>query len=131
VTASPEERKEADKSKGILEGEIKRVLSPWFRFFIIFDPASALQQVKCPVLALNGEKDTQVLPKENLEAIEKALKAGGNQDYTIKLLPGLNHLFQTCKTGAPAEYGKIEETIAPAALQLMGDWILQHTALRP
>jgi hypothetical protein len=72
-----------------------------------------------------------VLPKENLEAIDKALKAGGNQDYTIKLLPGLNHLFQTCKTGAPAEYGKIEETIAPAALQLMGDWILQHTALRP
>jgi pimeloyl-ACP methyl ester carboxylesterase len=129
--ASPEEKKEADKSKGALEGQIKRTLSPWFRFFIVFDPASALQKVKCPVLALNGEKDTQVLPKENLEAIEKALKAGGNQDYTIKLLPGLNHLFQTCKTGAPAEYGKIEETIAPAALQLIGDWILKHTALRP
>ncbi|HEV3443195.1 MAG TPA: alpha/beta fold hydrolase [Gemmataceae bacterium] len=129
--ASPEEKKEADKSKGALEGQIKITLSPWFRFFIVFDPASALQKVKCPVLALNGEKDTQVLPKENLEAIEKALKAGGNQDYTIKLLPGLNHLFQTCKTGAPAEYGKIEETIAPAALHLMGDWILQHTASRP
>jgi pimeloyl-ACP methyl ester carboxylesterase len=129
--ATPEEKKEAEKSKGMLEGEIKRILSPWFRFFIVFDPASALQNVKCPVLALNGEKDTQVLPKENLEAIEKALKAGGNQDYAIKLLPGLNHLFQTCKTGAPAEYGKIEETIAPAALQVIGDWILQHTALRP
>jgi fermentation-respiration switch protein FrsA (DUF1100 family) len=77
-----------------------------------------------PVLAINGEKDLQVPPKENLAAIEKALKAGGKKNFMAKELPGLNHLFQTSQTGAPSEYAKIEETIAPAALQAMGDWIL-------
>ena len=79
--------------------------------------------MKCPVLAINGEKDLQVPPKENLEAIDKALKDGGNKDVTIKELPGLNHLFQPCKSGLPSEYGKIETTFAPEALELIGDWI--------
>jgi pimeloyl-ACP methyl ester carboxylesterase len=78
------------------------------------------------VLALNGEKDLQVPPKENLAEIGKALKAGGNGDYTLKELPGLNHLFQTADTGAVSEYVKIEETISPAVLQLIGDWILER-----
>lgn len=84
-------------------------------------------KVKCPVLAINGEKDLQVPPKENLTAIEQALKAGGNKDYTVKELPGLNHLFQTSSTGSPMEYSKIEETISPAALTIIGDWIVDHT----
>ncbi len=82
-----------------------------------------MTRVKCPVLAINGEKDLQVSPKENLEAIRKALEAGGNKDLQ---LPGLNHLFQTCQTGAVAEYGQIEETIAPVALETMSKWILKH-----
>jgi len=85
-----------------------------------------LSKVKCPVLAINGEKDLQVPPKENLSAIEEALKAGGNQNYSIKELPGLNHLFQTAQTGAPSEYAKIEETISPAVLKLIGNWILEQ-----
>ena len=80
------------------------------------------------MLVLNGEKDVQVVAKENAEAIEKALKAGGNKDYTIKVLPRLNHLFQMCETGAVSEYGKIEETIAPVALEAVSDWIRKHTA---
>src|SRR5437588_3277390 len=112
---TPEEQKEAAKGKGAMDGQIKMVLTPWFRFFLTYDPVAALEKVRCPVLAINGEKDTQVIPRENLQAIEKALKVGGNKDYTVKLLPRLNHLFQTCTTGAPSEYGKIEETIAPAA----------------
>ena len=64
---------------------------------------------------------------EDLKRIEAALKTGGNTDYTITELPGLNHLFQTCTTGAPSEYGDIEETLAPIALQTMGDWIAAHT----
>ena len=59
-------------------------------------------------------------------AIEKALKAGGNKDFTVKELPGLNHLFQTCKTGAVSEYGKIEETLAPAVLEMVAEWILKR-----
>ena len=68
------------------------------------------------MLALNGEKDTQVPPTENLLAIEEALREGGNPDVTAEVLPGLNHLFQTAVTGSPAEYAGIEETFSPAAL---------------
>jgi uncharacterized protein len=103
------------------------LLSPWFRYFLSYDPAPTLAKVKCPVLALNGEKDVQVSPKENLEGIEKALKAGGNGDVTVKELTGMNHLFQTCKTGAVAEYATIDETFAPAALELISEWILKRT----
>ena len=84
-------------------------------------------KVKCPVLAIIGEKDLQVPPKENLRAIEEALVAGGNTDYTIRELPNLNHLFQTAETGAVSEYAKIEETISPTALEMIGDWILERT----
>ena len=66
----------------------------------------------------------QVTPKENLRAIIKALKAGGNKIYTVKELPNLNHLLQTAETGSISEYGKIEETMSPTALQVIGDWIL-------
>ena len=86
--------------------------------------ADARQRCSCPVLALNGEKDLQVPPKENLEEIAKAIKKGGNARVTTKQLPGLNHLFQTCKTGSVAEYAQIEETIAPAALKVIGDWVV-------
>jgi dipeptidyl aminopeptidase/acylaminoacyl peptidase len=87
-------------------------------------------KVRVPVLAINGEKDLQAPVKEDLEAIEQALKDGGNRDYKIVALPGLNHLFQTSKTGAVSEYGTIEETIAPVVLQTIGDWIVAHTAKR-
>ena len=79
------------------------------------------------MLAVIGEKDLQVPPKENLAGIEKALKQGGNTHVTAKQLAGLNHLFQTCKTGVPSEYNQIEETIAPLALKEIGDWIVGQT----
>jgi fermentation-respiration switch protein FrsA (DUF1100 family) len=102
-------------------------LSNWFRYFLLFDPAVYLEKVRVPVLALVGDKDLQVPPKENLELIEAALKKGGNKNYTVVLLPGLNHLFQTAKTGLVSEYGQIEETISPTALQTMSDWIIKQT----
>jgi hypothetical protein len=79
------------------------------------------------VLAINGSKDLQVPPKENLEAIEEALIAGGNKNYLIKELSDLNHIFQTAETGSPDEYARIEETISPVTLELIGDWILEQT----
>ena len=96
----------------------------WYRYFLMTDPAVFWKQVECPVLALNGEKDLQVSAKENLPAIEKALKYAGNNSVKIMQLPGLNHLFQHCKTGLPAEYGNIDETFSPEALKIISDWIL-------
>ncbi len=105
---------------------IRRLFSPWMRFFLAYDPRPALRKLRCPVLAINGEKDLQVLPKENLAAIESALEAGGNRAFTVKELAGLNHLFQTCRLCTVQEYIQLEETLAPAALEEMSRWILAH-----
>jgi fermentation-respiration switch protein FrsA (DUF1100 family) len=78
------------------------------------------------VLAINGEKDLQVDPQQNLPVIEAALKTAGNSDVIIKELPGLNHLLQKCESGSIFEYQQLEETINPAALELVGDWISQR-----
>ncbi len=106
------------------------VAGTWFRYFLLFDPAPILAKVRIPVLAIVGEKDLQVPPKENLVLIEAASKKGGNKKYTVLLMPGLNHLFQTTKTGSPVEYGAIEETDSPTALQTTSDWILKQTTPR-
>jgi fermentation-respiration switch protein FrsA (DUF1100 family) len=90
---------------------------------IRYNPAEVLEKVKCPVLALNGEKDLQVPPKEDLEGIKKALEKGENKNFTIKELPKLNHLFQESKTGSPNEYAKIEQTFSPTALTEISEWI--------
>ncbi|HWB08223.1 MAG TPA: alpha/beta fold hydrolase [Pirellulales bacterium] len=112
------------------DAQMKLALSPWFRYFLTYDPRPALLKVKCPVLAINGEKDLQVDPRQNLPSIEAALKSGGNPDFQVRELKGLNHLFQHCQTGSPIEYGKIDETFAPEAMELIGDWILSKTARR-
>jgi hypothetical protein len=106
--------------------QINAVTSPWFRYFLAYDPATALEKVKCPVLALNGEKDLQVPPKQNLPAIRKALEDAGNKNFEVDELPGLNHLFQDAKTGAPSEYADIEETISPVPLEKISSWILKQ-----
>jgi fermentation-respiration switch protein FrsA (DUF1100 family) len=112
--------------EAMIGASIKEMTSPWFRYFMTYDPATALRQVTCPVLAINGEKDTQVLPRQNLPAIRAALEQANNKHFEIDELPGLNHLFQTAKTGAPGEYASIEETISPVALEKMTSWILKQ-----
>lgn len=134
LKASPEgkgltDEEVAKKAEELAVSESKSLLSPWFKRFLKMDPRENLKKVKCPVLAVNGEKDLQVPPKENLGEIEKALKAGGNTDVTVLEFPGLNHLFQTCETGAPNEYGEIEETFAPVALETVAAWIRRRTGL--
>jgi pimeloyl-ACP methyl ester carboxylesterase len=113
---------------GALQAQVRLLVSPWFRSFLDYDPVPALQKTACPVLALNGERDLQVPPKENLSKIKKALEDGGNKDFQTTELPGLNHLFQHGPTGAPTEYGTVEETMAPEALNAISDWVLKHTA---
>jgi hypothetical protein len=109
------------------EASAQALTMPWFRFFLTYDPAVTLRAVKVPTLALNGENDLQVPFKANLEAIETAVRAGGNSDVTVRSLPRLNHLFQTSRTGLPVEYGTIDETFAPDALAIISTWILERT----
>lgn len=125
-----EQKKAVEASAGLAEAQLKMVLSPWFRHFLTYDPKPVLEKVKCPVLAICGEKDLQVDPKLNLPPIEAALKAAGNSDYTVKELPGLNHLFQASQTGAISEYQQIEETINPAALEVVSAWLQQRVAAK-
>jgi uncharacterized protein len=113
-----------------LEPQIRRALTSWSRFFMVYDPRPALSRLRCPVLAMNGTTDAQVPASENLAAIESALRAGGNSAITIAALPNLNHLFQTSTTGAVSEYARIEETFAPIALEMMGRWIAERVHMR-
>ena len=128
ASLTDEQRQALGYSDAMLGAQIKMALSPWFRDMLKYDPRPTLSLVKCPVLAINGEKDRQVAAKENLTAIRETLAAGGNQRVKIVELPGLNHLFQACQTGSPTEYGRIEETFNPAALKLVSDWIRETTA---
>ena len=99
------------------------LLGPWMRGFLSLDPRPSLARLDIPVLAINGTKDLQVPARENLEAIGAAM-AGSSGRLTSLALPGLNHLFQHARTGLPSEYGSLEESFAPEALGIIGDWIL-------
>lgn len=122
---SEEEKKAHGISEEFIEIQIKQSLTSWFRYFVTYDPRPTLMKIKCPVLAINGEKDLQVPTHQNLPAIVTALEAGGNSDYTLVKLANLNHLFQTSQTGSPSEYAQIEETFSPIALEVIADWILR------
>jgi pimeloyl-ACP methyl ester carboxylesterase len=110
-----------------IAAQVDVMLTPWFRYYVAYDPAPTLRKVRCPVLALNGDKDLQVDSKQNIPPITQALAASNNGDSTIMELQGLNHLFQHCTTGSPVEYGRISETFAPKALDLIGNWIVSRT----
>src|SRR5436305_4540892 len=128
AAASEQEVKGAGGPDAWADQQAKRVDTPWFVFFIDYDPRPALRKVKVPVLALNGELDLQVPVDMNLPEIERILKESGNRDVTAKRMPGLNHLFQHAKTGSPSEYTKIEETMSPEVLSLIGGWISERFA---
>ena len=109
-----------------INSRLDELTSPWMRFFLSYDPAPTLQQVICPVLALNGSLDTQVDAAQNLPAIVAALEAGHNQDYAVFKLARLNHLFQTATTGTMAEYGRIQETCSLRLLNTLSAWLTQR-----
>lgn len=121
-------------SKGIPQKDIDQYIkiqtteltSPWYVSFIKHDPAPVLEKVKCPILAINGDKDVQVAPMANLNAIKRIAEKSGNKKVTTKQLPGLNHLFQESEKGLPSEYGEIEQTISPVALNEISGWILKQ-----
>ena len=108
---------------------IARFNQAWFRGACRLDPAGILGRITTPLLAINGSLDVQTLAAPNLAAIGNALAAAGHGDFQTIGLPGLNHLFQTCKTGAVYEYPAIEETFAPLALETIRAWL--DMRLRP
>jgi pimeloyl-ACP methyl ester carboxylesterase len=120
-------RRASGDPDSLAAGAMRQLFAPWMRFFVTYDPRPTLRRLRCPVLAINGGRDLQVLPKENLDAIETAFKAGGVPHYTIKELPGLNHLFQSCTLCTLGEYMQLDETIAPVALETISQWILAQT----
>jgi fermentation-respiration switch protein FrsA (DUF1100 family) len=95
--------------------------SAWMDWFIDYDPSADLQAIRCPVMAVNGSKDVQVLPEMNLSGIESNLRE--NKKNFVREYPDLNHLFQTCQTGLPQEYAGIEESFNEQVLKDISDWI--------
>ena len=110
-----------------LQAQIRMMSSPWFREFLDYDPAPALEKLKCPVLALSGDRDLQVDSTENVPLLRKAYESSGNKDFMVLEIEGVNHLFQKAQSGSPALYGAIEETIAPEILTAVGNWVSKHT----
>lgn len=107
-----------------LDRLVDALAMPSIRSFLRHDPRPALRQVKAPVLAIYGSKDLQVPPQQNVPALRAALAA--NPETTIEVLAGLNHLLQPAHTGLPSEYGRIETTIAPKVLDMVGHWIAER-----
>jgi len=124
---SNEEKQYLSVDSSFLDSQVQFLTSLWFRYILKHDPATFLQEVSCPVLALYGGKDLQVPALENKSACEKAFKEGGNTHFVVKEFPQLNHLFQTAQTGSPIEYGMIEETISPQVLETIGEWLKSVT----
>ena len=102
--------------------------TPWFRFFVGYDPAGDVRRTRCDVLAMNGTLDTQVDAEANLGVLERC--AGLSERLTVRRYEGLNHLFQHCVTGLADEYYNIEETFSEEALADMAAWIAARGAER-
>jgi uncharacterized protein len=110
-----------------LQAQIRLMTTPWFRQYLDFDPAPLMEQIKCPVLALNGDRDLQVDANDTVPLLRQAYEKSGNKDFTVMEIEGVNHLFQKAQSGSPALYGAIEETIAPEVLNAVGSWLAKHT----
>jgi uncharacterized protein len=123
---------EADRAVlGVVEARLNQTLdalfstieTPWFRHFLAYDPQPALRALDVPALALYGAKDLQVPPAQNAGPMRTALDASASPRHAVVVLDGLNHLFQTATTGGIQEYARIEETMSPAVLAAVADWV--------
>lgn len=123
----PTFKSEQDLEPDSLTKAVGRMNLPWYRYFMASDPGKLIGQVRCPMLILNGEKDMQVYCDLNMDGLEKSCREAGKTNVEFRRFPGLNHLFQHCETGEPDEYGSIDETFAPEALDLIAEWIGKTT----
>lgn len=109
--------------EAFVHAQIDFLNSPWMRTFVTYNPADDWKKVRCPVLALNGEKDIQVNAEINLNAIAAALDSGKNYKYQTTVMSGMNHLFQTCTTCTVGEYVTLSETFSLEVLEEMTTWL--------
>lgn len=105
---------------------VRPLISPWYRWFVAHDPAPALTELHTPLLAIYGGKDLQVSADQNAPVLTRVQPAA-----EVVVLPDLNHLMQTAGTGTPAEYGTLEESVAPEALKTVVDWVAARSGLPP
>ena len=124
------QRKAFEPTAAAVRASMAIYKTPWYKYFISYDPAGVFAKVKVPVLALNGERDLQVAYKPNLDGIAAGLRAAKNKDVTVRSFPHLNHLFQSSMTGLPSEYQTIEETMSPDVMRTISEWILTRTSAR-
>ncbi len=124
---SESEREALGLTRQELTAQVQQTASPWFKYFIEYDPYATLQRVDVPVLALFGANDLQVPADENARLTREALESGKTQDFEVEIFDDLNHLFQTAETGSPNEYAEIEETMSPEVLVKIAHWIIKHT----
>jgi pimeloyl-ACP methyl ester carboxylesterase len=109
------------------EQQVAGLKTPWFRHFLTYDPAPALEKLACPVLAVFGERDTQVPAGPNREAMEAAFKKGGHRDQTIVVVPRANHLYQDSVTGGPGEYATLKKEFIPGFAETVTNWVVEKT----
>lgn len=106
----------------------QQIAGDWMLYALRYDPAAVFARIEAPVLLMSGLLDRQAPAEANLAALQAA--ASANPDVTVLRFPGLNHMFQTARTGTFGEYADIEETFAPAALNAISDWINARVAAR-
>ena len=132
---TPDQRKALGDSASFVasrtDATLRDVRRPWFKYFIMYDPAPTLRRIKCPVLALFGELDMQVPPAVAMKPLEAALNEGGNTDVTVRVLPKANHLFQAAVTGLPSEYGSLKKEFVPGFLDTLSTWVTKRVEMQP
>ncbi|HKF24888.1 MAG TPA: alpha/beta hydrolase, partial [Candidatus Acidoferrum sp.] len=111
-----------------LDAQIRLMTAPWFREYLDLNPAPVFEKIRCPVLALNGDRDLQVDADETVPLLRQAYEKSGNKDFTVLEIQGVNHLFQRAQSGSPALYGAIEETMAPEVQNAISGWVARHSA---
>ena len=117
---------ETTRKKQLIEAistQFKGLQSPWMRHFLAYDPAANWVLFDCPVLAIWGEKDTQVLFEANRTKLQDIITHNLNLQADLVVLPGLNHLLQKADSGLPEEYDRIDQAIEPLALELFSNWL--------
>ena len=111
----------------VIKQQLMTVQSPWYRSFFEYDPGPVLERLSVPVLALFGELDTQVPAETNAATMVAALSAVDNPDFTLFVLPGANHLFQTAVTGGVGEYSELKAEFVPGFLEHIEEWVSMRT----